>query len=461
MPRARLIVMLVFALLLQAAGARAQSPRAGDGPRPFDFPTFSQRLLQTQPLMAERPTHFIVMVDVSASVGNLMLGSWRSGIYEPLLESFMVGGDRVSVVPFGLHAWFDDARLGESYTRPQRAHIYTGTFPTTVKPPQAKGTDIYGSMAEVLDRADREGWTRKENLVFVVVTDDQIEEASEKANRRFQQLRASLLASASDVMRMSWAGPRGRRDYTIMVFTNPFPDARKLASPRNEQLEQEKAAPGGGGGNSGGGGGSAPAGGSPAVEGSPSAEVSPSPSPSPAEEASGFWPPPWWFWAVLGAGLVALVVALSRGPKGVRLTIDGTPGKLKPGDRPLEVRSAAGDVCGELRLKAGGVVFHARPPFEIEGASPNVPKPRPASGRASSPAAIIDPFLAVGRNGAFETYSLELVRKGAASTSWSDAPVAAADTRARVEVAVAELAGDGPKRTERPARVGSKGGSTP
>ena len=503
MLRTRLMVWLVLALTVcvtvAVSPAHAQSPRTTDGPKVFDFATFSQRLLQTQPLISDRNTHFVLMVDVSASVGNLMLGSWRSGLYEPMLENFMVAGDQVSVVPFGLHPWFDDARFAERYARQRRAHLYTSTFPTVVKAPKYKGTDIYGSVAEVLERTQKSGAMAHDNMVVIVVTDDQIEDASEKANKRFQALRSTLLASASDVMRCTWVGPRGNRDFTVMVFTNAFPDAKKLAAARTEQVARERAAPGGGGSVDGSGapdgastGGAAGAGGgsgsntgsgsSTGAAGSPGhpegvpgttggtggLDGSGAPSGSPgegsgtasAEAAHGFWPPPWWFWAVLGVGALALIAALANRPRGMRYTIDGAPGKMRPGDRPIEVK-AGSERVGELRLARGGLLFHVGDGFVIESAPASIAKPRGGASRGAAPAPVNDVLLRPGRNGAFETYPFDLVRKAPASSSWSAAPITAGDVRVHVEVAVADLEAGAQSRTQQPPRVGAKGGGNP
>lgn len=439
--RAGLICALLWVL---AAPSWGQSPRATDAPRPFDYPAFSQRLLATQPLLTERPAHFVFLVDVSASVGDLLLGAWRTGLYEQMLENFMVGGDRLSVVPFGLRPWWDDAHVGLPYTRPQRAHLYTGTFPTTVKPPKFKGTDIYGSIAETLVRLQKDGVTKRDNLVLVVITDDQIQDASASGNATFQKLRESLLSASSDVLRMKW---NDRKDYTVMVFTNPFPDATKLAVERKQQVEKERQAPGGGGG----GGGTAPA---PTASTAP-VEATPVPSPSPSVEASsGFWPPPWWFWLALAAGVLALIL-LSRKAGGLRYKIDGTAGKLKSGERPVDVQ-AAGEKVGELRLQGNALVFVPRAPWKLEGTAP----PSTRTSRAGAAPRGAERLLTPGRNGAWAAYDIELVGDGAAqSGSWSDATApTVALKKAKVKIEVAEL-GEEAQRTQRPTRTGTKGGT--
>jgi hypothetical protein len=264
--------------------------------------------------------------------------------------------------------------------------------------------------------------------VLVVVTDDQIQDASEVANARFQKLRTSLLASSSDVMRFTWTGPHKTKDFTVMVFTNTFPDqATRLPNERQGQVEKERTAGSGGSGGAGSGSG----------KGTSAATPSPSLSPSPSPETSGgFWPPPWWFWAVLAAAVAALIL-LTRKKGGVRLRVDGTPARLSPGEKPLEVRTAGGEAIGDLRLRGGGVVFTPRAGWTVE-----------------KPERILEP----GRNGAWASYDVEATREAPRATSWSDAPPAATAQKAVCRVEVAKLTAEEGARTGRPPRTGTKGG---
>lgn len=418
-----ILVVLLLAVLAWATPAWSQSPppRGTDAPAGFEFNRFADDLLNRQKLLEQRQVHYVFMVDVTASVANDLLDFWRRDTFLPMCQKFLVNGDRVSIVPFGMHANWPDATMGQKYQRTDVANL-VASFPPQVMDAADKGTDIWGSIGEVLKVAEKKGWD-KENLFIVVLTDDQIQGQSRSANQEFQRLRARHLeGNPTFASRYVFTGRAKPKEYSIYTFSNGFPDPTALAKPRLEQVKGEGGTPPSRPGDP-------PAGASPApgeTSGSPAPPLSPSPAASqtPTPTQAPRTPRFPWLWLLALVALALIAWWLLR-PVGFRYKIDGNPGKIRSSDRPvpIAVGSPVQEAVADMRVTGGKLVVVPRKGFSVpqkagaSGSRPVAPPPPPARGAAPRPPAPI--VLAPGHNADYRMHELEFVRDAVASGGWS------------------------------------------
>lgn len=193
-------------------------------------------------LLKKHYAHFIFMIDRSKSIHSVTYTKWRTELFGRLLENFLIEkgelsqkSDKLSIVPFRLNS--EISLYGADYKcKDPYKDLY---IPKGCE--EGEGTDYITSLIEMLTKLEKDGSYDKENIIIILLTDEQMDNASPLQDKLVEFNNKHLLNYYCEhyEMKLTKGKEEKRQHFTISIYYNSFPDRTQILPDRYEIIMKQ------------------------------------------------------------------------------------------------------------------------------------------------------------------------------------------------------------------------------
>ena len=198
--------------------------------------------LDGENLLKKHYAHFVFMLDRSKSVNPITYTKWRTELFGRLLEDFLIEkdelskkNDKLTIAPFRLNSKI--TLYGEDY---KRKEPYKDLYlPKGYE--DGEGTDYITSLVEVLDKLEKDGTYKKENIIIILVTDEHLDKASPLQDKLIEFKNKNTLNYYCEHYNVKLDNNKEEEfeSFTVSIYYNNFPEKTIISPNRYEIINNQ------------------------------------------------------------------------------------------------------------------------------------------------------------------------------------------------------------------------------